>query len=99
MTLEQRIKTWQDAAKHHWLPYYGITVVMEPFLLQKELAVIRVHVVQTHLETPLGNSVRITFKRGVHFNGRRIEIRVNGGPPMYFGPSDAKEIETLIAPL
>src|SRR5206468_11546847 len=98
MTLEQRIKSWQAAAKHHWLPYYGVAVVIEPFLLEKNPIVARVHVIQTWFTTPLGNRIRVTFKRGLHFNGRRIEICVNGGQPKYFGPNDATAIKTLLSP-
>jgi hypothetical protein len=99
MTLEKRIKTWQDAAKHHSLPYYGIAIVIEPFLVQKDLKVTRTHCFHTWFETPLNNHIEMIYRRSAKFKGKRIEIRVNGDQPVYFGPRDVAAIKELLTPL
>lgn len=99
MDLERRIQTWQNAARHHALPYYGMTVVIEPLLRQKALRVLRAHVLQTWLETPANNVIRVLYKRSAKFDGRRIQLRVNDDEPTYFGPDDIAALENLLRAL
>jgi hypothetical protein len=99
MTLAQRLNTWQQAADHHALSYLGLALTIAPFLIGKQLKVVRVRSIQTWLETKAGNIVRVTYKRAPAFAGRRIELRVNGGAPLYFGPRDREAIKALLGPL
>ena len=99
MTLRRRIETWQDMAQHHALPYYGIAVAIAPVLLQKQLTVERVHILKTWLRAPTRNSIEIMYKRSPKFRGRRIEVRIDSGEPMYFGPRDASAIQKLLETL
>jgi hypothetical protein len=96
VTLQQRIKTWQDAALHHSLPYYGLSIKIENFLIAKNLQVVKSRAIQTRLMTPRGTSILVTYKRGL--TGKQIELLING-TYHYFGPTDYGPICKLLAPL
>lgn len=95
MTLRQRVTTWQVAAMHHALDYYGLAVKMAPFLLNSGLRVVHSRAIQTRLATPGGNTVVVTYKRQPRFAGKRIELNVNG-TRHYFGPSDNVALRSLL---
>jgi hypothetical protein len=99
MTLLQRFQTWQVAADHHASSYLWLAIEMFPFCWNKQLKITRVRAIQTWLETPSGIVIKVTYKRAPAFDGRRIEIIINGMHPYYFGPNDAAAIRALLGPL
>jgi hypothetical protein len=97
MLLLRRFNEWQEAAQHHALPYYGLAIVMSPIVFNARWEIVYQRRIQTWLQTPRGNEIRVTFKRAAMFEGRRIEIKVNNGTPFYFGPDSASQLKGLIA--
>ena len=95
MTMRQRVQTWQSAAFHHALSYYGLAHKLTPFLLNKGYRIVKARAVQTVLETNGGNHIRVTYKRQSNFAGRRICLTVNGSNH-YFGPRDLGAIKSLL---
>ena len=95
-----QIAVWQElSARHHAIEYHQLALDIEPFLLQKTgLKLIGRRVIQTWFETAHGQQIRVTYKRHRPIDSR-IELRVNGGAPHYFGPGDCSAIETFLGPL
>jgi hypothetical protein len=97
--LQRRFKTWRDAADHHKVAYLGIAIKMEPVGLRAAWTIVKERAVQTWFITPRGNTVRVTYRRVQRFAGRRIEIIVNNGTPLYFGPNDYGALKSLVISL
>jgi hypothetical protein len=96
MTMRQRIQSWQSAAFHHALPYYGLALKMTPFALSKNFVIVKARAIQTRLRSPAGNIVTVTYKR--RRTSQKVELNING-TRHYFGPDDAAAMRAVLRPI